>query len=178
MTDATGGGEATTGDVLWDGFIAGALGAVTVALWFLILDLFHGHPLHTPALLGTALLEGAAAASEMEGVHPDVVAVYSGIHMGLFALFGVAIAWAIRAFKRTPVIGYLLVFAFVLFEFGFYVVILAVGQPVVGSVSAWAVLVGNLLAALVMGGYFLVRNPDLLRGGFDTDAERSDGARG
>lgn len=176
MTDEAGGGEATIGDVLWDGFIAGALGALTVALWFLILDLVQGDPLHTPALLGTALLEGAEAAAEMEGAHPDVVAVYSGIHMGLFALFGVAIAWAIRAFKRTPAIGYLLVFAFVLFEFGFYVVILAVGQPVVGSVSAWAVLAGNLLAALVMGGYFLVRNPDLLGGGYRTDSEAPDGS--
>lgn len=175
MTEPTAPGESTAGDVLWDGFIAGALGAVTVALWFLVLDLVQGHPLHTPALLGTALLEGAAAASEMEGVHPDVVAVYSGIHMGLFALFGIAVAWAIRAFQRTPVIGYLLVFAFVLFEFGFYVVILALGQPVVGAVSAWAVLVGNVLAALVMGAYFLVRNPDLLRGGSGIGGEAPDG---
>ena len=154
--------ENERGDVLWDGFIAGALGGFTVALWFLVLDILQGHPLHTPALLGTALLEGPAAAAGMEGVHPDVVAIYSGVHLGLFALFGITVAWLIRQFRRHPVLGYLLVFLLVLFEFGFYVFVLAFAQPVVEGLPAWQILVGNALAAGVMAPYFLVRNPGIL----------------
>lgn len=156
--------ENERGDVLWDGFIAGALGGFTVALWFLVLDILQGHPLHTPALLGTALLEGPAAAAGMEGVHPDVVAIYSGIHMGAFAAFGIAVAWLIDQFRRRPILGYLMVFLFVFFEFGFYVFVLAFAQPLVEGLPAWEILVGNLAAALVMGAYFLVRNPDLRPG--------------
>lgn len=151
-------------DVLWDGFIAGALGALTVAAWFLLTDLLQGRPLHTPALLGTALLEGPAAVGHLEGIHPDVVAIYSGIHMGAFAAFGIAVAWLIDQFRRRPILGYLMVFLFVFFEFGFYVFVLAFAQPLVEGLPAWEILVGNLAAALVMGAYFLVRNPGLRPG--------------
>lgn len=153
------------GDVLWDGFIAGALGAVVVALWFLLLDMAHGHPLHTPALLGTAIFQGPAAAAEMEHADPGVVAMYSGVHMGLFALFGIAVAWLIDQFRRRPILGYLMVFVFVAFEFGFYVFVLAFAEPVVEGLPAWTILAGNFLAALVMGAYFVVRNPGLVGGG-------------
>lgn len=153
---------ADEGDVLWDGFIAGALGAITVAAWFLALDLFQGQPLHTPALLGTALVEGPAGVAHMEAVHTDVVAIYSGAHMAAFALFGIAVAWLIDQFRRRPILGYLLVFLFVFFEFGFYVFILAFAQPLVEGLPAWEILAGNFAAAVVMGAYFLVRDPGLL----------------
>lgn len=151
-------------DVLWDGFIAGALGAITVATWFLFTDLTQGQPLHTPALLGTALLEGPGAVGHMEKIHPDVVAIYSGIHMVAFALFGIAVAWVLGQVRRRPVLGWLLTFLVVFFEFGFYILVLAFAQPVIEGLPAWEILVGNLAAALVMGGYFALRNPDLLPG--------------
>lgn len=156
-------------DVLWDGFIAGALGAVTVAAWFLAVDMVQGHPLHTPALLGTALLEGAGAAGEMEHVHTDVVAIYSGVHMVAFALFGLAVAWVVERVRRRPVLGWLLVFLFVAFEFGFYVFVLAFARPLVDGLPAWEILAGNFAAAAVMAGYFLLRNPDLVPGRGDWD---------
>src|SRR5207248_2863034 len=36
-----------------EGFVAGILGALTVAVWFLIVDMLHGRPFHTPTVLGT-----------------------------------------------------------------------------------------------------------------------------
>lgn len=162
-------GRREPGDVLWDGLIAGALGAVTVALWFLILDLSKDQPLATPAMLGAAVLHGAQAAAKGVEVEPELVAVYSGIHLGLFALFGLVLAWVIRKFKQTPIVGYLMVFFFVFFEFGFYVFILAWAQPIAGQLADWAILVGNGLAVVVMGSYFLVRNPGLLRGEYSPE---------
>lgn len=161
--------RADEGDVLWDGFIAGALGALAVATWFLATDFARGAPLHTPALLGTALLEGPGAAGHMEAIHTDVVAIYSGVHMGAFAAFGIAVAWLIDQLRRRPVLGYLLVFLFVAFEFGFYVFILAFARPLVEGLPAWEILVGNLLAAAVMAGYFAIRNPGLLPVDFSAD---------
>ena len=39
-----------------EGFIAGLLGATTIAIWFLILDVIAGHALFTPDLLGRGLI--------------------------------------------------------------------------------------------------------------------------
>lgn len=157
------------GDVLWDGLIAGALGAVTVALWFLILDLSKDQPLYTPALLGQAVLHGVQSATGGVEVEPNLVAVYSGIHLGLFALFGLTSAWVISKFKQTPILGYLLVFFFVFFELAFYVFILVWAHALAGVLATWAILVGNFLAVIVMGSYFMVRNPGLFRGDYSPD---------
>jgi len=155
--------QVDTADVLWDGFIAGALGSVVVALWFLVLDMIQGHPLHTPTLLGTIIFAGPQAAVGVSHADPGTVALYSGVHMGLFSLFGIGVSWLIAQFRRRPILGYLMLFIFVLFEFFFYVFILAVAQPVVAELPAWEILVGNLLAAAVMGAYFVVRYPEMLR---------------
>src|SRR5216117_2820931 len=42
------------------GLITGLVGAVAVAVWFFVLDVVTGHPLRTPAALGSALLLGAS----------------------------------------------------------------------------------------------------------------------
>lgn len=153
--------ERDPGDVAWDGLIAGCVGGLTVAAWFLVVDLLAGDPLRTPALLGTAVLEGAAAVPETEAIHTDAVAIYSGIHMGLFALFGVVVAAVIHELRMHPILGFLLVFLAVFYEFGFFVFVLAYAEPLAAAIPAWQILVGNALAGAVMAGYFVVRNPDL-----------------
>lgn len=151
-------------DVVWDGFIAGALGAVTVALWFLVLDIVQGQPLHTPTVLGTALFHGPHAVAELHAgaAEPGTVMTYSGLHLALFALFGGVVAWMVREFRGRSGFGYLLLLAFVALGFGPYVFVLAFARPVIESVAAWSILTGNFLAALVMAIYFLLRRPDLL----------------
>src|SRR5260370_9876699 len=44
--------------IVIDGAVAGIIGAVVVALWFLIFDTIRGHPLETPALLAATILHG------------------------------------------------------------------------------------------------------------------------
>src|SRR5215475_13348300 len=41
-----------------EGIIAGTCGAATITLWFLLIDVWAGHPLYTPNMLGTALFKG------------------------------------------------------------------------------------------------------------------------
>ena len=45
--------------ILREGFIAGCIGAASVAVWFLIVDTINGQPLFTPAMLGSAVFWGA-----------------------------------------------------------------------------------------------------------------------
>ena len=41
---------------LREGILAGLIGATSVAIWFLVIDVIGGRPLHTPSVLGEALM--------------------------------------------------------------------------------------------------------------------------
>src|SRR5258708_14392318 len=75
--------------IIIDGAIAGIIGAVVVAVWFLIFDLIRGHALETPALLAATILHG----SHSHEVHHGLALLaleYSLIHFGAFITFGIA----------------------------------------------------------------------------------------
>lgn len=152
------------GDVLWDGFITGALGAVTVALWFLVLDIAAGQPLHTPTVLGEALFHGPEAALAVDHAEQGTVIPYSAVHLAVFVALGTLVAW-IAARRRHRSWGVpLLVAVFALFEVGVYLALLLAMPSVAEAVSAWRLLAGNLLAIGVMAAYLLLRFPDLAAG--------------
>jgi hypothetical protein len=144
-----------------DGFEAGAIGAVVVAVWFLLIDSLSGRPFYTPSLLGTALTRGAEEAIRSTEIAVGMVYAYTGIHFVLFILFGMLVASLVIQYERTPLIGYLLVVAAVVFELGFLIFILAFAEPLLVAIPWWAVLAGNLLAALAMAAYFMKRHPEL-----------------
>ncbi len=144
-----------------DGFEAGAIGAVVVAAWFLLIDTLAGRPFYTPSLLGTALTRGVEQALRVPEVSVGMVYAYSGIHFVLFILFGVLVASLVVQYERTPVIGYLLVVAAVVFELGFLIFILAFAEPLLAGIPWWGVLVGNALAIVAMALYFRARHPHL-----------------
>src|SRR5207253_5248227 len=73
-TDASG-RPASLARVVEDGVFAGMIGALLVALWFLALDAFAGHPLFTPSLLGAVLLHGVDP-TQYSAVEPLNVAIY------------------------------------------------------------------------------------------------------
>jgi hypothetical protein len=150
----------TLGSVLEDGVFMGVIGASVVAVWFLILDALHGRPLYTPALLGTLVMHGPASMAQMTQIQPSPVAVYTGIHFFAFVLVGIVASYLWELFERYPETGFVLVFAFVLFETGFFVINLALGGRILGLLGAWAVGVGNLLAALGMAVYAWLRHPN------------------
>jgi len=148
-------------NVIADGAMAGFLGAVTVALWFLVFDISRGRPLETPALLAAALLHGRMLVT---GIHPQLVIEYTVLHFAAFLLFGVAAAVLIEAAEREkPLIISLLIFLFA-FEVLFMGLTIFLGPMVSAALSWWSVLAGNLLATAVMMAYFfLLRHPLLLK---------------
>src|SRR5579885_480191 len=147
--------------VIGDGAMAGRLGAVTVAVWFLIFDISRGHPLETPALLAAALLHGGTIAT---GIYPHLVIEYTVLHFAAFLLFGVAAAILVEAAEREgSLILSLMIFLFA-FEVLFIGVAIFLGPVLSAALSWWSVLAGNLLATAVMLAYFfLVRHPLLLK---------------
>src|SRR3989475_12744907 len=61
----------------------------------------------------------------------------------------------------VPPTLYLLVVFFAIFEFGFYVTVAILAQPLLGSLAWWNVAIGNAIAALGMGYYLWHVHPKI-----------------
>jgi hypothetical protein len=146
-----------------DGMIAGVLGALTIALWFLLLDTLSGRPLWTPTVLGTVLFRGGAGLGmpEMLPVSVEMVLMFTWVHGLAFVALGGIVARLLDHAERHPSSGFGVLLLFVVFQFGFIGVATVFAAPVLLVLSSWSILVANLLAAATMTAYFRRRHPDL-----------------
>ena len=146
-----------------EGIIAGIIGAGTIAIWFLILDAINGRPLYTPTVLGTALFKGGEglASPESLAVNLDMVLMFTWVHGLVFIIIGGVASRLLGLAEHNPNIGFGILLLFVGFEFGFVAVNMAFAEAVLRVLAWQAVLVGNLLAAAAMSGYFWWRHPNL-----------------
>jgi hypothetical protein len=153
-------GESAAQAVVREGVIAGLIGAATVALWFLVIDLVVGRALYTPAALGSAMLYGAAA-SDAVVVSAGTVLGYSVYHVVAFIFIGIVVAALLALADRFPPLYFGMIVLFVVFET--FVVFLAalLGEWILEQLAWWAIVAGNLLAAIAMGLYFSSRHPEL-----------------
>jgi heme/copper-type cytochrome/quinol oxidase subunit 4 len=146
--------------VIGEGLIAGSLGAATVAVWFLVVDVLRGTPFLVPDALGHVLLHmGGGGVAESRITH---VATYTVVHFLAFAVVGVLAAAVLRRSERQPSVlaGALLLFA--VFEAGFFMFTLLMAQSNKLGMPAWyLVATGNLIAAVVMGTYLWRVHPNL-----------------
>ncbi len=141
--------------VVREGIVAGLLGAVVVALWFLVLDAARGRPLYTPALLGAAVFEGLRDPQLLK-ISLGVVLGYTVLHGAAFLAFGILCAILIVAAEREPALAWAFVALFACFEVFFLVVDVIFAESALGALVWWAILIGNLLAAAAMLGYFFL----------------------
>jgi hypothetical protein len=144
-----------------EGFIGGILGALTVAVWFLVVDMTHGRPFYTPTVLGTALFGRGVWPATLETLPPsfDMVAMFTWVHVLAFAVVGVIVARLIVTAERHPSLGFGFVLLVVILEACFTVAAMIVAEPVLRALTWPAILVANILAAAVMASYFWLRHP-------------------
>jgi hypothetical protein len=141
------------GNVLTEGVVAGIVGAVIVALWFLAIDTIYGEPFRTPQLLATAFLRQTEPVA--------AVLSYSIVHGLAFLAFGVAASLLVAAAERQPVFVFFLIILFTVFEvFSFGAIVIAANW-VLNELAGWTIFVGNLLAASAMLAYFFRRHRTL-----------------
>jgi len=146
--------------ILREGFVAGLIGAAAVALWFLALDIVAGRPFLTPAMLGSAVFWGLRDPTVVETTFAAVVG-YTMIHVVAFCLVGVVAAALASLVDKVPATLFVVVVFFAIFEFGFYIVVAVVAQPLLGWLAWWSVAVGNLIAAVGMGTYLWRAHPHI-----------------
>jgi len=144
-----------------EGMIAGILGAAAVAVWFLLLDALSGRPFWTPTVLGTALFRRGAGLDAVEAlpVSFEMVLMFTWVHGMLFAALGGIAARLLGHVERHPNAGFGVLLLFVVFQFGFIAAATIFAAPVLRALSAWSILVANLVAAAVMAAYLRRRHP-------------------
>jgi len=146
--------------IIIDGAVAGIIGALVVALWFLIFDTIRGHPLETPALLAATILHGTHPAQ----VHHAIGLLtleYSLIHFAAFISFGIAGGLLLETCETESSLLFSLAIFFAAFEVFFIAVVLFLGPNVMAELTWWGIIVGNLLATTAMLSYFFWRHPAL-----------------
>lgn len=150
-------------NTLLEGCFVGALGASTVAAWFLVVDLLAGQPFHTPAVMGAALF-GVAAPAPGE-LQAGVLVGYTLFHYAAFTAVGLLAAWSTHLAESKPVMLALFPVLFVTFEAGFLgLVALLHETQLLGELTWYQIGAGNLLASFVMGSTLLWMHPGIRRG--------------
>ena len=76
------------------------------------------------------------------------------------AIGGVA-AWLLALAEENPHFGYGIVFLMIMFEFGFILGCMVLAEPLLHALTWPAILIGNMLAIVTMGGYFWRRHPNM-----------------
>jgi len=151
-------------DTLLDGVITGMIGALVVALWFLVLDAIAGRPLYTPALLGGVLLHGSQSVAERVMIAPTEIAAYTAFHFVAFIAVGIVLSWLMNLFERFPIMFFVLLVLAVCLQIAFFAFDVALGAEVMGRLRPWTVVTANVLAAATMVGYQWRRHPGVVRG--------------
>ncbi|WP_423929729.1 hypothetical protein [Candidatus Palauibacter sp.] len=151
-----------THEVTRHGIYAGLLGALVVAVWFLIIDTILREPFYTPAALATVLFRGAPTATGVEIAAAPILG-YSLAHFAFFVLFGVIVSSLARQATRFPPLVLGILILFVVFEVFFIAMVAMLGGWILQELAWWAILVGNVFAALVMVAYLWRAHPELAK---------------
>ena len=137
--------------VLYEGILVGLAGATAVAAWFFVLDLVAATPFRTPALLGAVLFDGLRDPAALT-ITPAIVVKYTAVHGLAFLIFGWAIAGLFALAERDRHLLFGVFMLFCCFEVAVLAAMMILGAWLLDTLQPWAILGGNLVAALVMLG--------------------------
>ncbi|MGH7914146.1 MAG: hypothetical protein ACREPW_05790 [Candidatus Binataceae bacterium] len=136
-----------------EGALAGVIGGVVVAVWFLICDAVAGEVFRTPALLGAAIFQGIFDPNQVQVTLPLVLG-YTALHFFAFVIFGIATAVLLLAADYEPVFALAAIFLLAIFEIFFVGALAAFDQAALATLGFWKILAGNVMAMIAMLAYF------------------------
>jgi hypothetical protein len=150
--------------VLGEGALTGLIGGAVVAVWYLIIDMAKGQPLHTPNVLGQVFV----GRDTTPGFHivPQAVAEYSILHFAVFILVGLLLVWLAHLSARNPSLrmgvwlGLVIGFMFILGH-------LVMFYSLTDQRFPWFTSVGGGILGVGSMAWLLWRRHPSLRGTFD-----------
>ncbi|HVN90130.1 MAG TPA: hypothetical protein VMT61_09985 [Candidatus Binataceae bacterium] len=147
--------------VVREGVVAGLIGGVIVAGWFLIADFASGKPFHTPAILGTLLFNGLRQTGTIEPTLALVLG-YSVLHFFAFVMFGVAASITMAASEREPLVALGVLVLFLWFELCFAGFVTLLDQRALEEIGWWNIIGGNVLALAAIFTFYEIGHPRVL----------------
>src|SRR5262245_18818807 len=145
------------------GFIPARIGAATITLWGLVVDVVSGRLFYTASALGTALFDHSMPFDAMQKapVSMEMAMMFVWLRALAFMAIGGVAAHLLGRVDRHPSLGFCFVLLATVFGFGFTVVNMIFAAPILHGLMWPIALVGNLLAATAMAGYFRRCHPHL-----------------
>jgi len=147
-------------DTVKNGIITGIIGALIVAVWFFVIDLFRHQAFYTPGALGSAILFGARSPEEVS-ISGSVVLAYTVVHVAAFILLGIVTAHIAEQAEQNPPLLIGLVLFFVTLEVLSLGLLSAAAAWLFLTVPWWSLIVANILAAAGMVAYLWHLHPTL-----------------
>ncbi|HEY6093075.1 MAG TPA: hypothetical protein VIV83_13860 [Gemmatimonadales bacterium] len=139
------------------GAVAGLLGASVAAIWFLLLDVIAGHPVRTPAAIGSALLFGRSTID----TSASVVVPYYVFHFAAFLVAGLLFTWITERIERRPSFMFFALLFVILGEAIALANFTTYAQWGLGSLGVVSVTIANVLSIAVMAWYIWSTHPRL-----------------
>jgi hypothetical protein len=150
-----------------EGIVAGALGAIGVAVWFLIVDLIATELFFTPTRLGMAVGRVFGITPMAESPIVAVVA-YTVLHFIGFAIVGIIATSIVHASRTQPSLLAGAFLAFVAAQALFYGFIALLHATELLEHLTWVLIaIGNVIGAVLVGWKLWRDHPGLGKG-FDT----------
>ncbi len=146
--------------VLTEGLVAGVLGYLAVAVFFVFVNVLSGRPVfYTAGVLGQALTAGSA--DVQSGIESAAVIAYNSVHLIIFLAIGLIVSMLVFATERHPSAWLLFFLVFVALMMVSGITFSVLVEPLSEALPWWTLIVSNLLAAAAMGTYVLKRHPAL-----------------
>jgi hypothetical protein len=143
-----------------EGLVAGLLGALIVAAWYLAVDLGRGEVFYTPNVMGQVFVQGDTIPT-VRTVTSQAVVQYSLLHFGVFILLGLALAALTHLAVHNPALRMAVwlggVIGFVFFLGFLYMLFWLTDQ----AFPWWTASVASLLGLGSMGLYLWRQHPQL-----------------
>jgi hypothetical protein len=164
-------------EVVREGIVAGVIGAVIVALWFLAYDAAIGQPFRTPALLGAIVFNGMYQPADF-AVTLGLVLGYTALHFFAFIMFGIASSILMAASEYEPVLAFGELILFVWFELCFAAFVTFLDGQALEEIGWWQIIVGNVAALAAIIAFYEHRHPRITQRIIDRWAGLRDEAAG
>jgi hypothetical protein len=149
-------------EVVREGVVAGMIGGVIVALWFLAYDAAIGQPFRTPALLGAIVFNGMHQPADFT-VTLGLVLGYTALHFFAFIMFGIASSILMAASEYEPVLAFGELILFIWFELCFAAFVTFLDGQALEEIGWWRIIIGNVVALAAIIAYYEHRHPRITR---------------